>query len=565
MLKQSILVSLLVILFGCQQSEPVNVLPKNQSQSDAAIASRIEAHMDFLASDLLRGRQTGSKEYNIAASYVATQMQQYGLEPAGSDGSWYQEVPLVKSTLIQESVKLSVNKGADQLNFTFIDDFTTPANPISIEDILQGEVVFVGYGVDSQVLQYNDYANLDVQGKIVIALRGRPYQFPSEEGAHLASGTTKSETAIKHGAVGFFQIHTPEMEKIRKFESYQKYALEPAFNWQGPDGTVSESFPELKGSGYLSTATGAAIFELAGFSLEDIFTDIENNQNPQGFALNMQLSMERQTQHESLSSPNVVGKLVGSEPSLNQEYVVYSAHLDHIGVESHSEDDDKINNGALDNASGVSVMLETARRFAEQERPKRSILFVAVTAEEKGLLGSSYFATNPTVAADNMVANINLDMPLILYPFGDIIAFGSEHSTLSSAVENAASNNAIKLSPDPMPEQVLFVRSDHYSFVKQGVPSIYLVPGFDSKDPNINGKEVFNLFLEKHYHQPSDDLQLPINYDAAALFTKVNQDIGAQVANSEQRPRWHEGNFFGELFTKETTTEDSLEQRLKTK
>ncbi|NNJ72923.1 MAG: M28 family peptidase, partial [Enterobacterales bacterium] len=523
-MKQSILVTLLVVLFGCQQSEPVNILPKNQSQTDAAIASRIEAHMDFLASDFLRGRQTGSQEYNIAASYVATQMQQYGLEPAGSDGSWYQEVPLIKSTLIQESVKLSVNKGADQLNFTFIDDFITPANPISIEDILQGEVVFVGYGIDSQALQYNDYANLDVQGKIVIALRGRPYQFPSEVGAHLASGTTKSETAIKHGAVGFFQIHTPEMENIRKFESYQKYALEPAYHWQDPDGNVAESFPELKGSGYLSTETGAAIFELAGFSLEGVFTDIDNKLNPQGFALNIQLNMERQTQHENLSSPNVVGKLVGSEPLLKQEYVVYSAHLDHIGVESHSEVDDKINNGALDNASGVSVMLETARRFAEQERPKRSILFVAVTAEEKGLLGSSYFATNPTVGADKMVANINLDMPLILYPFGDVIAFGSEHSTLSSAVENAASKNAIKLSPDPMPEQVLFVRSDHYSFVKRGVPSIYLVPGFDSKDPSINGKEVFNLFLEKHYHQPSDDLQLPINYTAAALFTKVNQD-----------------------------------------
>ena len=564
MLKTSLILVFSLILLSCQGTNEPTKPAKSQS-TDKALATRIAAHMDFLASDLLQGRQTGSTEYNIAANYVATQMQQYGLQPAGTDGTWFQDVPLIKSSLVADSVKLSASTTEQTIEFKFIEDFITSADPLSSMDYVAAEVVFVGYGIDSEEMSYNDYENLDVQNKIVIALRGRPFQFPSEQGAHLASGTTKMQAAIKHGAIGFFQIHTPEMETIRKFSSYQEYALHPGYAWQAPDGSVSNSFPEIKGSGYLATETGRTIFNLAGKNLDELFEAMNNNENPQGFDLNIQLSMQRQSKQERLSSPNVIGRLEGSDPVLKQEHVVYSAHLDHVGVEAHTDGEDKIYNGALDNASGIAIMLETARRFAEQERPKRSILFVAVTAEEKGLLGSSYFATNPTVGTDNMVANINLDMPLILYPFGDVIAFGSEHSTLASAVEKATAHHNIKLSPDPMPEQVLFVRSDHYSFVKRGVPSIYLVPGFDSRDPNINGKEVFNLFLQKHYHKPSDDMALPINFEAAALFTSINQEIGDNIANSEQRPRWQEGNFFGELFGNEATAEENLEQRLQTR
>ena len=220
-----------------------------------------------------------------------------------------------------------------------------------------------------------------------------------------------------------------------------------------------------------------------------------------------------------------------------------------IMLTARGEEEDKINNGALDNASGVSILLETARLLSNMPKaPKRSILFVVVTGEEKGLLGSSYFANNPTVPVMSMVANVNLDMPLILYPFADVVAFGSTHSSLGTIVETATNKIDISLSPDPMPEQALFTRSDHYSFVKQGIPSVFLMTGFKSTDENINGGEVFGDFLKNHYHQHSDQLDLPIRYDAAAKFALVNMMIGLEIANQDQRPTWNKGDFFGKTF-----------------
>ena len=217
--------------------------------------------------------------------------------------------------------------------------------------------------------------------------------------------------------------------------------------------------------------------------------------------------MAKKSRHEEITSPNIVATLEGSDPKLKDEFVVFSAHLDHIGISHHKgehgehdengEEIDTINNGALDNASGVSIMLETARLLTSQPAPKRSVLFVVVTGEEKGLLGSSYFAKNPTVPVMQLVANVNLDMPLILYPFADVIAFGSTHSSLGPIVETAANKIDISLSPDPMPEQALFTRSDHYSFVKAGIPSVFLMTGFKSKDPNLDGGQVIPRLLEK--------------------------------------------------------------------
>jgi Zn-dependent M28 family amino/carboxypeptidase len=229
--------------------------------------------------------------------------------------------------------------------------------------------------------------------------------------------------------------------------------------------------------------------------------------------------------------------------------VVFSAHLDHIGVNTNGNNEDKINNGALDNASGVSILLETARLMANRtEKPKRSVLFVVVTGEERGLLGSSYFANNPTVPVMQMVANVNLDMPMILYPFADVIAFGSTHSSLADAVTKAAQKIDISLSPDPMPEEALFTRSDHYSFVKAGIPSVFLMTGFKSKDPAFDGGKEFGNFLKNHYHQHSDEISLPINYDAAANFAEVNLMIGLEIANGDNRPSWNKDDFFGKTF-----------------
>lgn len=264
--------------------------------------------------------------------------------------------------------------------------------------------------------------------------------------------------------------------------------------------------------------------------------------------------MRQRSTHQDIFSPNVVAMLPGSDPLLAGEYVAYTAHLDHIG-ELHTEayeegHGDRINNGALDNASGISVMLETARLFAEEEPPRRSVMFVAVTAEEKGLVGSEYFAMNPTVSIQSIVSVVNLDMPLLLYDFADVIAFGAEHSSMGDTVRNAAESYAIELSPDPFPEQNIFVRSDHYRFVQQGVPSVFLVTGMKSVDGSVNTQPIYESFLKEHYHKPTDDLMLPIHYPAAAKFTRINAKIGELIANDPTRPAWHEGDFFGNTFAK---------------
>jgi Zn-dependent M28 family amino/carboxypeptidase len=244
-------------------------------------------------------------------------------------------------------------------------------------------------------------------------------------------------------------------------------------------------------------------------------------------------------------APNVIGVLPGSDPVLKNEYVVLSAHLDHVGTDPLRAGD-KIYNGAMDNASGVATMLETARVFAgSKHRPKRSILFVALAGEESGLLGSNYLARNPVVGTGKVVANVNLDMPILLYDFQDVIAFGGEHSTMGEVTARAGASMGVSVSPDPMPEEDFFERSDHYSFVKVGVPSIFLMTGFKN-----GGEKAFRTFLAKNYHQPSDQIDLPFNWEAGAKFARLNYLIAREVADAAEAPRWYEGNRYGDRFAK---------------
>jgi len=384
-------------------------------------------------------------------------------------------------------------------------------------------------------------------------LSGRPDDLPSEEGAHIGSGPEKSRHAAERGAVGIIAIHTPKREKVRSFVKSAKYAGTPRLTWLNKDNMPFGSRPEIKAGAYISHDKAGILFQGAERSLDDVFADDTNNTAIKGFALNAKVTLANKSSHEQITSPNVIASIEGSDPALKGEYVVFSAHLDHIGISKHHDGDeegaDVINNGALDNASGVSILLETARLLSSMPTaPKRSVLFVVVTGEEKGLLGSSYFANNPTVPATQMVANVNLDMPLILYPFAEVIAFGSTHSSLGSIVETAAKKINIGLSPDPMPEQALFTRSDHYNFVKAGIPSVFLMTGFKSTDGNIDGGKIFGDFFANHYHQHSDQIDLPINYDAAAKFAEVNMMIGLEIANGEKRPSWNKDDFFGKTF-----------------
>lgn len=543
-----------VLVLGCSANYQSKTDAANASLAAAPNVENIKSHMRFLADDLLEGRETGSQGHEIASLYIAGEFAKYGLMPAGDqvDGktSYVQRINFRKGLLVQESPTFSVVGPKGKVELSYPDDFLSSPDLVSTQSDVTAPLVFVGYGIVAPNLNHDDYAGLDVEGKIVVVLSGKPKSFPSEEGAHVASGSEKSKYAAQRGAVGYITLTTPSNETARPYKNSLNYIYSPRMRWVQDNGIPANVDPELKAGAYLSLPAAEKLFAQGPTPIADVFAQLENDESPKGFDLPITVSLKRATLHEDLSSPNVVGILEGSDPVLKNEYVVFSAHSDHIGI-AKTVKKDKINNGAMDNASGTSVLMETARMFANLPvAPKRSIIFIAVTGEEKGLLGADYYARNPTVPVGSMVANVNLDMPILTYEFADVIAFGANHSSMKASVEAAVKNVGLTLSDDPWPEQNLFTRSDHYSFVKQGIPAVFLVPGLQSKDPNIDGSKVFGEFLSTNYHKPGDDMSQPFKWEAAKTFTEVNFQIGLALANQTEKPTWNDGDFFGETFSK---------------
>lgn len=541
-----------LLVTACQSDKNAPDVKEASAQTSTVSAdvNRIKSHLNFLADDLLEGRDTGSRGHEIASLYIASEFKKYGLKPAGDEGSYMQRIKFRQSFLDQNSPELILTGPDGEQSLSYPKDYITYPNVSATETSMSGKLVFAGYGIIADELEHNDYEGLDVEGKIVVIVSGKPKSFPSEEGAHFASGRQKLKYAADNGAIGYITLATPLSEKVRPYQNSLNYLHTPTVRWLKEDGSPSNTQTAIKGGAYLNTETAKKLFVGAPTSLDDIYKMLEEDKSPKGFDLPFSVSLTSKSEHKQITSPNVAAILEGSDPEMKEEYVVYSAHSDHIGF-AKTVKKDKINNGAMDNASGTSVLMETARMFTEMsDKPKRSILFVAVSGEEKGLLGSDYYAQNPTVPKGSMVANVNLDMPILTYEFADVIAFGANHSDMQESVAKAAENIGLTLSPDPWPEQALFTRSDHYSFVKQGVPSVFLVPGLKSADPEVDGAKVFGEFLKTNYHKPGDDLNQPFNWKAARKFTEVNYQIGKTLANQDKKPSWNEGDFFGNTFGK---------------
>jgi Zn-dependent M28 family amino/carboxypeptidase len=316
-----------------------------------------------------------------------------------------------------------------------------------------------------------------------------------------------------------------------------------------PDRTPVMAEPRLREVAYVSEAAAKKLFAASPVPFDQA-TAATTSGKAAPAELAVTATIMAKTRYEDAMSENVAGKLEGRDPSLAATSVVLSAHLDHLGIKADAAGD-RINNGAYDNATGSAILLEVARAFgAATTRQKRSVLVLFVTAEEKGLQGSEYFARYPVKAAGKIVADVNLDMPIFMTASKDIVAFGSENSSLDAIVKRAVAAEGYTISPDPMPEQNIFVRSDQYSFVKRGIPSVYLEPGFTAADPKVNGREVFESFLHDHYHQPSDDLSLPMDLEAAARFAAANYLIARAIADDPVAPTWKPGNFFGKVYAK---------------
>lgn len=508
-------------------------------------AAAIKAHMSFLADDLLEGRESGTRGYDIAANYVASQYAVMGVKPAGDNGSYLQQVPLTAFRAASEGGVSYTGADGKSGALTFGEDYLPSAQARQAETSITAPLVFVGYGVVAPERGRDDYAGLDVKGKIVVVLNGAPSGFQTEIRAHYGNVNVKRVEAAKRGAVGVLTLPTNASEKTRPFArgigNYQEWRM----TWSDAQGVANVRGAEAPGLASLSLKGGAKLFAGAPTPLESVLAAAETPEGlVKGFALPTNVTVQLKTEIEKRKSSNVVGLIEGSDPKLKAQTIILSAHLDHLGI--HGKDADKINNGALDNASGVATMLEVARGFKEAKtKPKRSIVLLAVTAEEKGLIGSDYFANNPTVPKAGIAADVNLDMPVLLYDFQDVIAFGANRSSIGPAVARAAGRVGIGLSGDPLPEEGLFTRSDHYRFVEQGVPSVFLMTGFKN-----GGEKGFKDFLATHYHKPNDDLNQPINYQAGARFALVNYEIARELADMPARPAWNKGDFFGNLFGK---------------
>ena len=502
------------------------------AQPDQAAAQRVRADVEFLASDLLEGRDTGSRGHEIAAAYVASQFLSIGLKPAGTGGTWLQQVPF-RRALHAGPPQASLVIGSETIQLGG-DDFAVRPSLTEQQRTIDAPLVFAGRGISDARLGIDDYSGIDARGKIVVVLEGSPHGLPSEVAAHLDS--SKRVTAAAKGAIGLIEVARPG----RQGSSPVAFYARPPLDWVGPSRA---SRPEL--SGGMSREIVRRLFAVAGRDFDRTLAESTRHQSVPGFAFPARLKIGDRMQWHDFSSPNVVGMIPGADPALKDEHVVLMGHLDHLGVRSDAKPgEDRIYNGAIDNAVGIATMIEAARAFAASGKPpRRTVLFVAVTGEERGLRGADYFASNPPVPKERIVGVVNLDMPLPLYEFTDIVAFGGEHSTLSTIIGRATKAMGVTMSPDPMPQEAIFVRSDHYRFVTRGIPAVLLMTGYAN-----GGEAKWKEFFATVYHKPSDDLSQPLRWDQAARYAELNYRIARELADSNERPRWYEGGYFGESF-----------------
>jgi len=539
---------------ACGGSPPPPPDPAALDTPDIAAAlagfqgSQIKQHMSVLADDALEGRGLGSPGYEQALQYVEKAVTSFGLAPAGENGGFRQRVPLRNSVIVERGSSMRVRSATGTKTLVYARDFLLSADPLRAEvSIDDAPVVFVGYGVSAPALGYDDYgAGVDVKGKVVAFLSGAPATLPSNERAYYSSGPAKEAEAVKRGAIGTISFTAPDDPRFR-WDVSVATGKQGGYAWVDAQGNPNRGDPALRGSASLNHSGVAALFAGAPKPATEVFAAAAKS-TPQAFDLATRVSLTTKSTHTDVESANLVARLEGSDPALRNEHVVYIAHVDHFG-RGVAMNGDAIYNGAHDNASGVAIVLDVARAYAAlPTRPRRSVLFLFVTAEERGLLGSDYFARHPTVAKEGIVADLTLDMPFLFHPLLDIVPYGAQHSTLAAPVAKAAQKLGLAIGTDPIPEQVLFIRSDHFSFVRQGVPSLFIKSGFQTGDPARDGGAINAAYRRDVYHKPNDDMSQPFDFDAGAKHAQLNFLTGWLVAQETARPTWNSGDFFGGLF-----------------
>ena len=492
------------------------------------------SHVTILADDGMEGRNAGSPGHHRAAKYIADKFKQAGLK-SGGVGGYLQPVALNSIRIVEEesSLELIRNEVARKLTLgkeAYMSSRLRPAPSV------EAPMVFIGYGLQVPEFKRDDLAGLDLKDKIAVYLSAGPPGLPGAISAHAQSAAERWKALKAAGAVGTASISIASAESIPWARSSQA-RLQPSMY------LTAAGFNDQVGHNIAITINrdhADLFFEGSGHTWTEIAAAHRGGKPLPTFPLTCSIRAKAKTETKPVKSENVVAVLPGSDPLLKKEIVVLSAHMDHLGV-SPALKEDPIFNGAMDNASGVAALLEIAARFGSaSSTPKRTIVFAAVTGEEKGLLGSRYFANHPSVKG-TIVADLNMDMFMPIHKLESITVLGIEESTLADAIGQSAREAGLKLLPDPAPQQRRFIRSDQYSFIMAGIPSAAFKFGYEKGSPE---EKLQTEWLAKRYHAPSDDLSQPVDKPGAARFCDFLGRAAELVANQPERPHWREDSFF---------------------
>ncbi|WP_046245534.1 M28 family peptidase [Hymenobacter terrenus] len=547
-MKYSLLASLLAapLLSNYTQAQtPLTVSKPVAAALEQVQPEAIKAHIAYLADDRLKGRQPGKEGYQMAVDYVTKQLTSLGVQPAGEGGAFVQKVRLRRTFLKPGATFATRDAQGGALPLTAGQDYAIyPSPELPTTTVTDAPLAFAGFGISAPELGYDDYAGLDVKGKVVLIVRGAPRTFTSTVASASQDLSGLLQAAARHGAVGLIvaATHATPLPDLKR----------GTYSVLGADGKLAASRSFAVGSrqqlyAAVSAATLSHFLQTAALDTTQVFAAIRSGK-PASAALRTTISASAQSTFQDIESYNVVGKIPGSDAKLREEYVVHSAHLDHLGIGAPVKGD-SIYNGAHDNASGVACVLEIAKIYSKlKEKPKRSMLFVFVTGEELGLLGSSAFAANPTVPKARIAADINMDMPTLIAPLLSVVALGGQHSSLLEPVTRACAYMAIDLEQDPEPEQNRFIRSDQYSFVTAGIPALHIKYGNKTADGRNNLNQQVQEWRAVTYHKPQDDINGRFDFEAGRKYVQLCFLIGYQVAQSPARPAWNKGDFFGQRY-----------------
>jgi len=492
-------------------------------------------YVKVLAADNMEGRETGSPGLKRAQAYVVEQLKSNGLQPAGVNG-FYQPIQFESREIVEKDSSLALVRDGKVEPLVLGDDAIFGTR-IDLAPSAEGPLVFVGYGLTVPENNYDDLAGLDLKGKIAVVFAGSPAEIPGALSSHYQSGGERWKALHKAGAIGIVTILNPASMDI----PWSRISINRTHPSMALVGAEFDETAGQKLSVTINPEKAEKLFQGSGHSFSEVLAIAKDRKQLPRFPLAVSLKAKAVMSKKKIESSNIIAKLPGNDPALKGEYVVLSAHIDHIGI-GEPIDGDRIYNGAMDNGSGSSVLVDVAASLKRSpEKLRRSLLFVFVTAEEKGLLGSKYFTAHPTVKPESMVANINIDMFLPIVPLKILRVLGLTDSDLGDMARGVAQSVGVQAAPDPEPQRNSFIRSDQYNFIRHGIPALAMSVSYAKDSPE---QKIFKEWLTKRYHAPSDDLDQPVDLSAAAKYEEIIRAMMVRVANGDQRPQWKQDSFF---------------------